>query len=42
MWGALILGEIPDVWTLAGAVTIIGSTLVLTWWNAAVLGTDAV
>ena len=40
VWGALILGEIPDVWTLAGAVTIIGSTLVLTWWNASVLGTD--
>ena len=40
MWGALVLGEIPDVWTLAGAVTIIGSTLVLTWWNSAVLGPD--
>jgi len=40
VWGALILGEIPDVWTLAGAVTIIGSTLVLTWWNASLLGTD--
>jgi drug/metabolite transporter (DMT)-like permease len=40
-WGALLLGEIPDVWTLAGAVTIIGSTLVLSWWNSTVLGTDA-
>ncbi|HUQ81665.1 MAG TPA: DMT family transporter [Gemmatimonadaceae bacterium] len=39
-WGALLLGEIPDVWTLTGAVTIIGSTLVLTWWNTAVLGPD--
>jgi drug/metabolite transporter (DMT)-like permease len=29
LWGALFLGEIPDVWTLGGAVTIIGSTLVL-------------
>ena len=33
-WGALVLGEIPDFWTLAGATTIIGSTLVLSWWNA--------
>jgi drug/metabolite transporter (DMT)-like permease len=41
VWGAVLLGEIPDAWTLAGAVTIIGSTLVLTWWNASVLGTDA-
>ena len=41
VWGAVLLGEIPDVWTLAGAVTIIGSTLVLTWWNTSVLGTDA-
>jgi drug/metabolite transporter (DMT)-like permease len=40
VWGAVLLGEIPDVWTLAGAVTIIGSTLVLTWWNTSVLGTD--
>ena len=30
LWGAIFLGEIPDGWTLAGAVTIIGSTLVLT------------
>jgi len=29
LWGAVFLGEIPDVWTLAGAVTIIGSTLLL-------------
>lgn len=33
LWGAVLLGEIPDVWTLAGAVTIIGSTLVLSWWT---------
>ena len=30
LWGAIFLGEIPDGWPLAGAVTIIGSTLVLT------------
>ena len=41
IWGAVLLGEIPDAWTLVGAVTIIGSTLVLTWWNTTVLGTDA-
>jgi len=35
LWGAIFLGEIPDVWTLAGAVTIIGATLVLTWAKAA-------
>src|SRR5688572_19292011 len=29
LWGAALLGEIPDVWTLVGASTIIGSTLVL-------------
>jgi len=40
LWGAIFLGEIPDAWTLAGAVTIIGSTLVLSWWNASVLGND--
>ena len=40
MWGALLLGEIPDVWTLAGAVTIIGSTLVLSWWHASAVTTD--
>lgn len=39
LWGAIFLGEIPDFWTLIGAVTIIGSTLVLSWWNA--IGTDA-
>ena len=33
LWGAIFLGEIPDVWTVAGAVTIIGSTLLLTWSN---------
>ena len=40
VWGALLLGEIPDVWTLAGAVTIIGSTLVLSWWHASAATTD--
>ena len=30
LWGAIFLGEIPDGWTLAGAVTIIGSTVALT------------
>jgi len=34
LWGAIFLGELPDVWTLMGAVTIIGSTLVLTWSKA--------
>jgi drug/metabolite transporter (DMT)-like permease len=34
LWGAIFLGEIPDVWTLVGAVSIIGSTLVLTWSKA--------
>jgi len=33
LWGAIFLGEIPDVWTLVGAATIIGSTLALTWTN---------
>jgi drug/metabolite transporter (DMT)-like permease len=33
LWGAIFLGEIPDMWTVAGAVTIIGSTLLLTWSN---------
>jgi len=35
LWGAIFLGEIPDLWTLAGAATIIGSTLVLTWSKSA-------
>lgn len=39
MWGAIVLSEIPDFWTLAGATTIIGSTLVLSWWNANVVDT---
>jgi drug/metabolite transporter (DMT)-like permease len=34
LWGAVFLGEIPDGWTLVGATTIIGSTLVLSWWRA--------
>lgn len=29
IWGALILGERPSPWTLAGAAVIVGSTLVL-------------
>lgn len=33
LWGAIFLGEIPDMWTVAGAATIIGSTLALTWSN---------
>jgi len=33
LWGAIFLGEIPDVWTIVGAGTIIGSTLALTWSN---------
>jgi drug/metabolite transporter (DMT)-like permease len=41
VWGAVILGEIPDFWTLLGATTIIGSTLVLSWWYSRVLGNDA-
>ena len=40
VWGAVILGEVPDIWTLLGATTIIGSTLVLSWWNSRVLGED--
>lgn len=30
-WGALILGERPTFWTLAGALVIIGSTLGVAW-----------
>ena len=41
IWGALVLGEIPDAWTLAGAVTIIGSILALSSWRADRVGTDA-
>ena len=40
VWGVVILGEIPDVWTLAGAVTIIGSTLLLSWWHAPPVASD--
>ena len=39
-WGAIFLGEIPDGWTLAGATTIIGSTLLLSWWNTATIVED--
>ena len=38
VWGLLVLGEVPDVWTLAGAVIIIGSILALSWWHS--VGTD--
>ena len=41
IWGAIVLGEIPDAWTLVGATTIIGSILVLTWWHADRANTDA-
>ena len=27
MWGALVLGELPDAWTVVGAAVIVGSTL---------------
>jgi len=40
-WGAIFLGEVPDGWTLAGATTIIGSTLLLSWWNSANVGEQA-
>ena len=40
LWGAIFLGEIPDKWTLAGAITIIGSTLALSWWNAMTTDSD--
>jgi drug/metabolite transporter (DMT)-like permease len=33
LWGALVLGEIPDALTLAGASLIIGSTLLLLDWR---------
>lgn len=29
LWGALLLGELPSPWTLAGASVIVGSTLLL-------------
>jgi drug/metabolite transporter (DMT)-like permease len=38
VWGLLVLGEVPDVWTLAGATIIIGSILALSWWHS--LGSD--
>lgn len=41
LWGAVVLGEIPDAWMLAGAVTIIGSTLAVSWWHAVGYGGDA-
>jgi drug/metabolite transporter (DMT)-like permease len=28
-WGILFFGEVPDAWSVAGAVLIVGSTLVL-------------
>ena len=30
VWGALLFAELPDAWSVAGAVIILGSTLVLT------------
>ena len=38
VWGLIVLGEVPDVWTLTGAVIIIGSILGLSWWHS--LGSD--
>ena len=38
VWGVLVLGEIPDIWTLLGAITIIGSILALSWWHR--IGTE--
>jgi drug/metabolite transporter (DMT)-like permease len=38
VWGLLVLGEVPDAWTLLGAVTIIGSILALSWWHR--IGTE--
>ena len=38
VWGLVVLGEVPDVWTLTGAVIIIGSILGLSWWHS--LGSD--
>jgi len=38
--GALVFDEMPDAWTLAGAVTIIGSTLAVSWWHASGYGGD--
>ena len=29
LWGAFLLGELPNAWTLAGAIIIIGGTLLL-------------
>lgn len=37
-WGIVVFGEIPDIWTIAGAVTIIGSTLLLSYWHATLTG----
>lgn len=36
IWGALLLGERPDAWTIVGAVVIIGSTLALAWSRSTV------
>jgi drug/metabolite transporter (DMT)-like permease len=40
VWGAVVLGEIPDAWTLVGAVTIVGSTLAVSWWHAMAIPAD--
>lgn len=29
IWGALLLGELPDAWSLAGALVIVGGTLLI-------------
>lgn len=33
IWGAIFLGEIPDLWTIAGATLIVVSTLALSAWR---------
>jgi hypothetical protein len=33
LWGALVLGEIPEALTLAGATLIVSSTLLLLDWR---------
>jgi drug/metabolite transporter (DMT)-like permease len=31
LWGVLLLGEHPTLWTIGGALLIVGSTIVMTW-----------
>lgn len=33
IWGALVLGEHPSGWTMAGAVVIVGATLGVAWFR---------